>query len=432
MHRCQTISGWACLTVTLVMIALWPRSVAAAEVTHVMDAFDGGTVWSGSLSLRYEFMHRRSSIVREWVCEKGDPLCPTQTQVLDTKQLHFSENASVLHLDLRTGLKEDLELYASLPFVLSWQSALNHDTGVSTGNSLVSTGLTSTLFAVPFESARRIGIGDLTAGLKWAPIHAQRESLLPSVVIGAEYLAPTGSARSAGGTGVGGGVHAFTFFTAISQPIGRIVEPYLMFNGTLRVADPTGPFKHLVVTQTRVAPGHSMAFAMGAEFSPWGAPGESGSPLRVDIRAMADFITDGRQFSELFDALGTSECSPADQCNQTLYTRTRFDEDPKRTDGLTDVEQHGRVGGQLSVTYDAHQNLSIRALGAYFFTMSHFITYADAGKDLDGQGNVRWANRLGQNEFNPFYNHSYDDFGKRFRVEGSHDVRFFLTIQGQL
>jgi hypothetical protein len=227
-------------------------------------------------------------------------------------------------------------------------------------------------------------------------------------------------------------VHAFTFFTAISQPIGRIVEPYLMFNGTLRVADPTGPFKHLVVTQTRVAPGHSMAFAMGAEFSPWGAPGESGSPLRVDIRAMADFITDGRQFSELFDALGTSECSPADQCNQTLYTRTRFDEDPKRTDGLTDVEQHGRVGGQLSVTYDAHQNLSIRALGAYFFTMSHFITYADAGKDLDGQGNVRWANRLGQNEFNPFYNHSYDDFGKRFRVEGSHDVRFFLTIQGQL
>jgi len=408
-----------------------PSVAKAADITNVLTGFYGAETWSGYASLRFEHAQKRSAVVREWVCQKGDILCPQRSAVLDTKQLDFSEHASLLHLDIGAGLYRHLELYASVPFVLGWQSELSHSAGVSQGNSLVSTGLTSTLFGVPYESANRVGIGDMTIGLKWAPVHSSDQLYWPTLVLGFEYLAPTGTARSAGSSNVGGGVHAFTLYSVVSQPIGSWLEPYLRVSGTLRTADPTGPFKHSVVTQTRVSPGHSMGVEMGTELYPLSSTA-LGKDFRVDVRLMADFTTDGREFTELFDALGTSDCDLSGQCDRTLYTRTRFDENPAKTDGITDVEKYGRLGASIWFYYDALRYLSIQVGGMYHYKTRHYITYADAGKDLDGRGNVQWANSAGQNEFNPYYNRNYDEYGSRFLVESSHDFRFLLTLKGHL
>jgi len=416
---------------SLCFFLVQPFTAQAADATQVLTGFYGDKTWSGYASLRFEHIQKRSSIVREWVCTKGDSLCPQNSAVLDTKQLRFSEHSSILNLDMGTGLYRHLELYASVPIVLGWQSRLNHDRGVSAGNSLVSTGLTSTLFDVPHQSANRVGIGDMTVGLKWAPVHTSENSLWPTVLLGFEYLAPTGKPRSAGTANVGGGVHAFTLYSAVSQSFGRWVEPYLRVSGTVRTADPTGPFKHKVVTQTRVSPGHSMGMAIGTQIHPL-ANTAVGKDFRADIRLTADFTTDGREFTELFDALGTSACDPSGQCDQTLYTRTRFDETPQKTDGITDVEQYGQLGASLWLNYDALNYLSVQLGGVYKYTTPHYITFADAGKDLDGRGAVEWANSRGQNEFNPFYNRSYDEYGSRFLVESSHDFRILVTVKGQL
>ncbi len=64
--------------------------------------------------------------------------------------------------------------------------------------------------------------------------------------------------------------------------------------------------------------------------------------------------------------------------------------------------------------------------------MSHCLTFADAGKNLDGKGNVEHSNDDGLNEYNPFYNETYDDFGSRFRVDEDSAFGVMLSIEGQL
>ena len=56
----------------------------------------------------------------------------------------------------------------------------------------------------------------------------------------------------------------------------------------------------------------------------------------------------------------------------------------------------------------------------------------DAGVDIDGVGGVRGRNTQSLNEFNPFYNSSYDEYGRRFRVDDKHTYRITIAIEGQL
>ena len=44
----------------------------------------------------------------------------------------------------------------------------------------------------------------------------------------------------------------------------------------------------------------------------------------------------------------------------------------------------------------------------------HFLTTADAGKDLDGFNQVEKENSMGENEYNPVYSDAYDSLGRRF------------------
>lgn len=430
-------SRW--ILIGLVVLAALPGR--AAEVTNVIDAFDGEKIWDGILGLRFVHTRRTSLITREWICQSDDnvtasgrnPLCPGGNAVVDTRQLASSESINVLNIDFRAGLYKDLEFFITFPIVLGWTSSLEHDEGVSGSNSLVSTALRPSLFDVPYESTNRVGFGDMVMGLKIAPFHADRDPMFPSWVIGVEYLAPTGSVRTAGDSAVGGGVHALTMSTAISRKVIDWAEPYFKLHGTLRFADSGSPFQNERVTQTLVSPGHSLGLLVGTEFFAWGTPSDDQPYVAIDLAFQADFTFEGREFTEIFDALGTSSCDPGANCHRTVLTRGDQNPDgsPRKTDGVTDVEQYGRFGLSTSVVYQAMQYIKVRVGFNYWHTTSHFITFADAGKDLDAQNNVEHSNSENLNEYNPFYNENYDDFGKRFRVDDKNTFEVVLSIEGQ-
>ena len=407
-----------------------PQAALGAEVTRVMDAFDGDNPWDGVLGLRFVHTQTSALILREAIDDIGGN-AGTRYGVVDTRQLRSSDSMSVLNVDLRAGLWHDFELYLTLPFVIGWSSTLEYDDGVGAANSLVHAPQYGVeLFPVPHESSNRMGLGDLRLGLKVAPFHEDRDPLNPSWVIGVEYQAPTGSVRAAGDSGVGSGVHALSLYTALSRRVVRWWEPYFELHGTLRFPDKDSPFQNRIVTQTAVSPGHSLGLLAGSEFYPWRSPSKDGQFVSIDLGFRADFTFEGREFTELFDALGTSPCSPDQNCFRTRYTRN----DPVglTTDGVTDVEQYGRFGLHVGVGYQPLEYLKIRVGFAYWHTTSHFLTFADAGQDLDKMGDVRSPNSQGRNEFNPFYNENYDDFGKRFRVDDKNSYQFLLSVEGQI
>jgi hypothetical protein len=430
------------LCVALLATALTPSTSQAAEITQVADAFEDGNPWDGIFGLRFVHTQRRALILREWICQANDglggsgnnPLCPTGNAVVDTRQLAFSETMNVLNIDGRIGLWHDFEFYFTLPIVVGWKSELTYDEGVSAGNSLVDSPLTSSLFGVPNSSGNRVGFGDMILGLKIAPLHGDRDAAYPSWVLGVEYMAPTGSARTAGETSVGSAVHALTLSTAISRKLGRF-DPYLKLHGVLRFADPKGPFKNERVTQTLVAPGHSIGVLIGTEIYPWHEPSKDGSYVSIDLRASADFTFEGREFTELFDALGTSDCDPATQCNRTTLTRGELDRDTgraRKTNGVTDVEQYGRFGAGVGMTYQPMHYIKVKLAFDYWHTTSHYLTFAAAGKDLDGENGVEQNNSDGLNEYNPFYNESVDGPGARFRVDDKNTYQLMISIEGQI
>ncbi len=419
------VSGLASVTATT------PRA-EAADVTNVIDAFDGDKAWDGILALR--FVHRQISalITREQRLRSDD--LDAQYQIMDARQLRSKESFNLLNIDLRAGLYHDLEFYMTLPLVLGWSSSLEHDEGVGSGNSLVDSSAIPSLFSVPYESPNRIGLGDISLGLKVAPFHYDRDKLNPSWVLGIEYQAPTGTARVAGAEGVGRGLHELEIYTAISRRVVRWADPYVRLHGRLRFPGSDSPFQNERITQTLVSPGHSLGLRVGTEFYPWLTPSDTGQFVAIDIGFVADFTFEGREFTELYDALGTSGCDPKNNCHRTRYTRgDKTSEGTRRkTDGITDVEQYGRFGLQLGVTYQPLQFLQVRLGFNYLHTTGHFLTFADAGKDLDGSGEVTSPNNDGLNEYNPFFNKEYDEFGHRFRVDDKHSYEFVLSIQGQL
>ena len=420
-----------CAAALIVLLCGFVHPCNAAEITDVIDAFDGEKKWDGIFGVRYVHINRQSLVLREWTCIAPNPLCPNGSAVLDTRQMAFSESLNVLNLDFRAGVYQDFELYMTLPVVVGWTSDLQHDTGVSGSNSLVDSSLITSLFSLPYQGPSRVGLGDLVLGAKYAPFHQSRDSAYPSWIIGLEYLAPTGEVRTANQTGVGGAVHALSIITALSRSFG-VLEPYLEFRGILRFANPSGPFKNERITQTLVSPGHSLSLLLGSEFHLWNRPSEANPYLTLDIGLMADYTFEGREFTELFDALGSSDCNPAEGCSRTFYTRDLANGQQRKVNGITDVENYGRLGAKLGLNYRPMKHLKVRFGFDYWHTTSHYITFADAGVDIDGVGGVRGRNTQSLNEFNPFYNSSYDEYGRRFRVDDKHTYRVTIAIEGQL
>jgi hypothetical protein len=445
----QWVTAWLPLaTVLVTATALLPaRSAHAAEVTDVLDSFDEGKPFGGSLRLRFETDGRDATVAREVKCLAGDAagqgVCPTSGIYL-AKELKYKRRKNTLNLDARFGLYKDFEFYAYFPIVLSDQWQHSFQDGVTRANSTIfPTFDKEVLFEVPYNSGggkARSGFGDMTLGIKWSPFNYYRDATDPTWVMGIESILPTGKVMAASNTAVGQGVYQIRLFTTISRRALQYFEPFFGAHAAYKAAasgslfDVPDPNE----TQSYKNPGWFAGTQFGLTILPWE---DVGLDRRVEIEfgSALDYVGRGRDYSEIWEALA----SPSNPCKQeigcTNTSHQNSDVDPvtsqhRQTNGLTDIEPFGRVSIWSALHYQPVKNFQISARISYLTETPHFITFGEYGKDLNGDNVVQQANsaKPPQNEFSPVYLPSVDTPGQRLRVLDVSNVLFMVSISGKL
>ena len=208
----------------------------------------------------------------------------------------------------------------------------------------------------------------------------------------------------------------------------------------MRFQDAGSLFEDYADTQTLTSPGHAIAASAGTTFIPI-EDVEGQSTLTIDIGGMIHYRFEGREYTDLFEALGTSECDPsnAQPCGLTTYdlgANSFLDGSERRkTDGVTDVEQYATASSWFTLRYQILEWVTVRAGFSLAYEFPHYITFADAGEDKNGDQVVQLEDPNdpeGQpNEYSPVYATALDGIGNRFRTGGMMTYRVMFGLQGR-
>ena len=87
--------------------------------------------------------------------------------------------------------------------------------------------------------------------------------------------------------------------------------------------------------------------------------------------------------------------------------------------GVTETQAYGSFGGNLGLNVQVGKYARFRGLFGLAIDEPHFITFAGAGVDRDGDHNVSLDPNATPREVNIFYRDSIDAPGRRFKVEGT-------------
>jgi hypothetical protein len=400
----------------------------SAERTDVLDAFDEDDPIDIDVQVSYQRDLRKSQILREYKCINISGLCPNSNEIILAKELEYKRVINTLIIDTSIGVYKDVEIFVSMPVVLDDSMEL----GLATNYSTINPPSGNALFTAPFKGRGRSGFGDMSAGVKYSPFSQEHDPFYPSWMLGFTYTIPTGSIKKATNSNVGEGVHKIKIETEISRRI-SFVEPYFGFSGTFKFGSASGLFKNYGETQDNINPGAEMGIVIGSEIIPWEVAGMK-QKFVFDFGFKANYIFEGRGYSEIFDALGSSACDPQDGCYYTTYARTLKNDpvkNPLKTDGITDIEPYGVLGTWAGFSLRPIEYIQLNFQFFYDREMDHFITFADAGKDLDGKNDVEYENSLKDNEYNPVYLAEIDKLGKRLKTSGANVIGIKVGLTGR-
>jgi hypothetical protein len=424
---------WAVLVAMLV----WPSTTSASRVTDIVDGFPrtSDEKIDFAMTVGHAFEMKTGTIRREFRCLAHDTipgggaeLCPGGSRIIETDALAVERISHRLNVDMLLGFWRIAQLQLRIPVVVFDQTRLEFADGVDPQNSTVDPYNQASLFTVTNGGPVRLGLSDPVLSVRVAPFSLVRDDTRPSWTIDASLAFPASlfgiDVRQAGNTEVTHGLWRLDLGTGLSARPVPWVEPWFHVGASLRFADGSSRFEDLGQTQTLVTPGHVFNAQVGADFIPWeDRAGERA--FIVELGASLRFQLEGRDYTDLFEALSSSPCDPRDPevlCDRTTYTRGVVDSATGhrlKTDGITDVEQFAAIGGWIGLRIQVHRHLAIGATLRVGWEAPHFLTFADAGRDLDGDEIVEESNAAGLNEFNPVYNAHYDALGVRFRTAGA-------------
>lgn len=483
-------------------------SDSATDVTQVVDAFDEFNDFDLHMSLAFQQSTRRAGIFRETsIAQPGLTTGGYGSSELNVA--NYVESTNRLIPAVQIGLFRDVALRVRLPIILSNTRRLEDRDGSSrAGVSGASAGEVppalaglpgEQLFSVPFEAPTRSGIEYLAVGLDFGVMNQYRTPTLPTWVVGFEgrfnvsepmracnpsagpTTSPTGTTTSqvgcahpsdvnrdgaadprldpelgrplegsfAGGRrpGVSRGTTAFEAHTYISKRI-KYVEPYMGLSGLMEF--PTASSDFGSANLASLASNHMPvrgSLVLGTAYVPWEVR-ESFQRIALDLRLRGTYVSAGRDYSELFDALGSSNARSLRTPNFTDYRPNldgsgRVDNgNPSVVDpnsqrvyftGLTDVEQHAQYEFSGQFTWQAGEYVKFDVGGAWRIIQSHLITFdracsvalanepALAGpcKQNVGADEPAWTTT---GTPNPDYRGVINDPGNRFRVGTSHGL----------
>lgn len=244
--------------------------------------------------------------------------------------------------------------------------------------------------------------------------------------------------------GVSRGVTGLELHTFVSRRV-KYIEPYGGFRALIEFQNSGSEYGATDLEGSLVNhPPLRGSMIFGMNVIPWEIR-DSFQRLNLDLRFTGTYVSEGRDYSELFDALGSSDAPTLRYPNYNEFQQELGDPvsvaNPNSQKvyftGLTDVQQHGVYTLSASLTWQAGQYVKFNVGGAYTLTQAHFITF-DQACNPDFAGDLRKAGpcrgtRPDSNEPvasgipNPNYRKSINDPGRRFKVSDSSDFDAWIN-----
>jgi hypothetical protein len=447
-----------------------------AEITSVADAFDKNDPFDLNLVVGFTQSWKNAKIRRE--SNLNQPGLASGNFVPATANIaSYSSTMSTLLVGADVGIYRDLALILRLPIILSWGQALDDLNGsAAVAPAFLQDPQGGSLFSIPFKSPNRSGIDYVSAGLDWAISNQQRDETKPTWVIGIEGRLAVGSplhacnANAPAGTpqcpdpsdvanpqknrdaGISRGMHSVIGKTIWSRRFGY-VEPY---SGFFVQADfPTGDsdFGKWNPTQNlERTPPLQGTFALGLEVIPYERR-EQFQRLSADFRFKGTYHSPGREYSELFDALGSSQAASLRTPNPSSWmanpdpaTAGRVPSVPGVPGmpgatpqdiyftGVTEQQAYGSFGLSASATWQAGQYIKFTAGTAFTYSQPHLVTAADTCNPNVGtpeqsgpcRSTVPGAAQVIQGVPNPDHHDVIDLPGHRFSVDDTTVVDLYI------
>ncbi len=467
-----------------------------AEITQVADAVDGDDPFDLLLTAGLVQTWKTAQIRRETsITQDGLSSGGFTSRALNVAE--YTESTSRLNTRADIGLYKDLALVLRLPIILSNDREL---VGVKGSGAAQATTLAGApgeqLFSLPFKSPTRSGVEYLAVGLDVGILNQARDYTKPTWIFGAEgrfdVAEPMHACKESteglnlgsqqqkcanpsdvnrngvadkpavagavpiegvfnGGRapGVSRGTTGLEVHTYLSKRV-KYIEPYGGFTALFEFANDSSEYgasrdlKGVLVNH----PPLQGSMIVGINVIPWEARGEF-QRLTFDFRSTGTYVSEGRDYTELFDALGSSDAPSLRNPNFAGYKAnpafpgTSPDPsiiDPASTkvysEGLSDTQQYAEMKLTSQFTWQPGQYVKFNLGGGLKLTQSHLITYdqacatgqsntvAEAGPCRSQSGGAFTASGVP----NPHFRRVIDDPGSRFLVDGSHSFDAWLNV----
>lgn len=451
---------------------------SAINLIQVADSFDGQDVFDLNLSLTFEHTERFTPIRRE-----------------SRRVGSYRATMERLVPEVSVGLFPDFALTVGLPVILAYDQKLTSDGRLSPEATEGLPG--EQLFQVPFTSPTRSGIEALTIALDLGLLNQWRRPHEPNLTIGilgsfnvsepmhacnpgvssgqlrcahpsdrnrngkAEPLGPAysslagepeGSFTQGRTPGVSRGTTRLEAHAYFSRRMGYI-EPYTGVRGAFEFAGSASDFRIVELDPSvNHQPPTRGTLLLGLGVIPWEAP-ERHQRLALDFRATATYVSRGRDYSELFDALGSSSADSLREPQFAGYTENQVDDplnpsvaDPDSTrvhfTGLTTVEQHGDYTLSTRFTWQAGNYVNFDLGAEWRIIQAHLITADEAcspapSLGVAAAGPCRYVSGFDGDEPvwqasgkpNPNYRGTINDPGNRYRADTSHGLRAWISAR---
>ena len=381
----------------------------AAEITSVVDAFDEDDPFDLDLLVGFSQSWKHANIRRE--TQVFGPGLATGAFIPATQNIaSYSSSMSTLLVGADVGIYRDLALILRLPVILSWSQSLGDLNGtIPIAGQLLQDPAGGTLFGLPFNSPTRSGVDYLSIGADWGIYNQQRDSTKPTWVIGVEGRLAVGTPLHACNAnpapsvfscpdpvtgqnrdpGISRGMNSILGKSIWSRRFGYI-EPYSGF--WVQADFPTSgsdfgkwnPTTNLARTPPLVG-----SFALGMEVVPY-ENREQYQRLSFDLRFKGTYHSPGRDYSELFDALGSSQAASLRTPNPAAYMANPNPDptgppsivDPKAEKiyftGVTEQQAYGSMTVSAAATWQAGEYIKFTLGSALTYAQPHLVTAADS------------------------------------------------------
>ncbi len=466
----------------------------AADVTDVLDAAD--EVYLGDekvsdpfdISLTPKFVQRLESAKLKREYNQAGSI-----RLLN--ELEYKRTINEFDIDLEIGMFHDLSFRMHMPIIISDQQTYKFDTSsdepqyhISSEGTTYNDMLVGISTLAPADSRingsdrkyqffqlkdgetlkgkKRTGFGDMSFGIAWSPYNTERHFIperpwkdntgRSTITLAFDYFAPTGKGMGIDNDAVGKGAHELLFTVAASHRF-SFIDPYIRLQYGLPIGLEDS-YKDYGSNQKRKDPGMWGRIDLGIEFIPYESIEVKFQRfVKIDLRTYFKYTAEGRAYSEISDALGTSDCynmstddlknnakcawvaekwSNAGSSNIKAMADGTYS-GPLAEDGLFDYEGFATIGGGLNLTVQPIQYIQVLAGFNIDYAQNHFVTFTKIGKDrvtLNNDGSISEGkdgvvtDNLYE-ERNPTFSGALDRVGQRIKRTESLNIEWFVGLK---